>query len=106
MRRQELRDVAFDRAAEGFRATAALGCGAFGIVHRGLAHAIGQLGGDHRAGNHLVGAQRGQPMHQVFEFAHVARPAIGGERVDRGLVERLGRPTIDAGAFEEMAGKI
>ena len=57
---------------------------------------------NHLGTNDFIRAQRSEPAHQIFQFAHVARPAILLQSVNRPLVEALGRQTVFTSAFQEM----
>ena len=65
-----------------------------------------QLGVDHRRGDGLLRIERGEPARQVFQFAHVAGPAIALQPVERGLVDLLLRQALALGQREEMPDQI
>ena len=101
VRGQELLDVALHRARQGFRAIA--------LRRRrrrsGGGRRIGEFGLDHLGTDDFVRTQRRQPPHQVFQLAHIARPAMLLQPVNRPLVEALGRQPVFTSAFQEMPGQ-
>src|SRR6266508_4742956 len=48
-----------------------------------------ELGIDHRGRDRLLRVERGEPAGEVFELAHIARPAVPLKPVERRLIELL-----------------
>ena len=84
--REIARQMALDRGRE-----PVLGARLFvGRRHRRLR----QLGVDHRGRDGLLRIERGEPAGEVFQLAHVARPAIALEPLERRLVDLLRRQAL------------
>src|SRR6185436_8078788 len=57
-------------------------------------------------GDDLLRIERRKATGQVFEFAHVARPAVAFEQFDRGLIDLLRRQAFAFAEAEEVAQQV
>src|SRR6185503_19310979 len=92
------RQVALDRGAEGF----------FGaqLLATGRQRRLRQFGVDHRGGDRFLRIERRQPARQIFEFAHVARPAVPFQALLPGRIDVLGGQAFALRLREEMADEV
>ncbi len=65
-----------------------------------------QLAVDHRARDHVLWIECRQPAREVFEFAHVAGPAVLLEAFQRQRIQLLRRQTVLLRQREEMPDQI
>ena len=90
--------MALDGARQGFvRAIGGFG-GGFGEA--------GQFGLDYADPDRLLRVECREAADEIFEFAHISRPAIALEAVEGGRVERFRRQPFALDQGEEMAHQI
>src|SRR5262245_30094739 len=61
---------------------------------------------DHVDGDDLLGIDRRETPHQILELAHIARPVIAFQTLDRGRLEALRRQPFARGDGEEVTHEI
>jgi len=65
-----------------------------------------ELGLDHRIGDGLLRIERGKPAREIFQFAHVARPAVPLEPFHRRLIELLARQPFPLDQRQEVPDQV
>src|SRR4029077_2671289 len=65
-----------------------------------------QFGVDYSRGDRLLRIERGKAPAEVFQFAHVARPAVALEALERGLIDLLERQAFTLDHGEEVSDQV
>src|SRR5579864_2369357 len=92
------RQIAFDGARE-------IVFGAAGIG-RSDQRRLREFGVDHRGGDGLLRIKRSEAARQVSQLAHIARPTMTLEPIERGLIDLFERQALARDQREEMADQV
>src|SRR5690349_3539562 len=65
-----------------------------------------QFGLDHGRSNRFLRVERREPPRQIFQFAHIARPAMMLEALKPGLIDLFRRQALALRLGKEMSDQV